>query len=676
MLAAPDRPDRPRFRQDLVAEPIEEQGARFIDVMDPESGNIFRFYEVEYSLACGMDGERDVPGIVKWAQDELGLTPSPHEVRAVIATLGDLGFIEGAAASETFPPPGTAPELAASIVVGAPSRPPPVPELELGAAGPVSAGSHREPARPAADIALGAAGGAARRAPGPTEDVPLGTPGARGAGRPRVNTPLPASAPPPPPPPSTGSAVSIDLSDHVAVRPDDVKEAVRASKVMAAVDPVPPGRDPAGDRPPASPGRASAASLLNVPRPRSPTPLPSRPPESRPPDVPAPRPLEGKPPAPPSASASAAFPTPGAMPAQPMAADSSWSARPALDLPRPPVEPPGPPSSAGPTAGARTSGAGKKIAIAVVIAAVLAAAGFVVGKYVIVGQDSAVDSSATPVAPPVRPLPPAPPPPPPPPSAKIALELPPPDELSAPRNGVIETILPDQSTVKEGDVVVRLVGDRSIEAELTGLGRDRKRLQDLIDAATKRRDTAQAAGNRASETAAQTEIATRQGQLANKQSQLENKQIELEKFLIHAPTSGSFAPASKLGQKIIADDVIARIQREASPIATFKLADTKAFSANASVELATSTGQRVTCTIAAVDPSSGGNPGSIRVACPAEPALVDGASVTLKLPGSATAPEPASTAPAGAAPPETPPAAPDPAGSAASTGSAAPAPPK
>ena len=86
--------DRPRFRQDLIAETVEHQGSRFIDVMAPEGNDVFRFYEVEYSLACGMDGERDVAGIVKWAQDELGLTPSPQEVRAVIAALGDLGFIE------------------------------------------------------------------------------------------------------------------------------------------------------------------------------------------------------------------------------------------------------------------------------------------------------------------------------------------------------------------------------------------------------------------------------------------------------------------------------------------------------------------------------------------------------------------------------------------------------
>ena len=57
---------RPRFRQDLLAEAIEENGARFIDVIDPDSGDEFRFYELEYAMACAMDGERDVAGLVKW----------------------------------------------------------------------------------------------------------------------------------------------------------------------------------------------------------------------------------------------------------------------------------------------------------------------------------------------------------------------------------------------------------------------------------------------------------------------------------------------------------------------------------------------------------------------------------------------------------------------------------
>jgi hypothetical protein len=71
--------ERPRFRQDLVAEPVEDGNTRFVDVMDPDNGSVYRFFEVEYSLACAMDGERDVPGILRWAQEELGLSASATE---------------------------------------------------------------------------------------------------------------------------------------------------------------------------------------------------------------------------------------------------------------------------------------------------------------------------------------------------------------------------------------------------------------------------------------------------------------------------------------------------------------------------------------------------------------------------------------------------------------------
>ena len=55
--------DRPRFRDDLVAQPLEEEGIRWVDVTDPNSGSTFRFYDVEYSIACAMDGARDIEGL-------------------------------------------------------------------------------------------------------------------------------------------------------------------------------------------------------------------------------------------------------------------------------------------------------------------------------------------------------------------------------------------------------------------------------------------------------------------------------------------------------------------------------------------------------------------------------------------------------------------------------------
>jgi hypothetical protein len=95
--------DRPIFRTDLVSRPIESAGHRFIEVTDPDSGHSFRFYEVEYAIACAMDGERDLHSLADWAKIELGLDPSPEELRTVIGTLEDLGYLDsgmpGAAAA-------------------------------------------------------------------------------------------------------------------------------------------------------------------------------------------------------------------------------------------------------------------------------------------------------------------------------------------------------------------------------------------------------------------------------------------------------------------------------------------------------------------------------------------------------------------------------------------------
>jgi hypothetical protein len=677
MQPAPDRngrTDRPRFRQDLVAESIEDQGARFIDVMDPDSGNLFRFYEVEYSLACGMDGERDVAGIVKWAQEELGMTPSAQEVRSVITTLGELGFIAAADAE-------VQPELASGVVAQA--APPAAygsNDVELGLAGPSerrepSSPARREPATPA--VTLGASGAApARRAAETVEDVPLGNPG-RG----------PARATPAPP----IEDVSLDLADHIAVRRADVKEAVRASKVMSAVE-VPQDLLDALEDKPVKPSRPAAALPRPVPAEAKKLPEPrveARPAPAAPvaPVEPKPAPRnEARPEARPEVRNEArpevrnearpeirnearpevrneARPAPVLEPAPVAPAARPVAAKPAVELPKPPVVVEKPTQPTAPRRGVSPA------LIIVLILAVLGAAAFFVWKYVLQKPTADVDSSTQPAPPPVQPAVPAPPPPPPPaPTAKIAMELPAPDEITLAAPGVVETILADKSVVKADDVMVKLVGDKAVEAEITAATRELKVLQDKLDATTKKRDTAKAAGNKASETQAETELADRQKALGPKKDLLAAKTAELEKFLIHAKGNGTFTPSAKQGQKLTAHAVVATLQRDATPVATFKVTDPKPFAANASVELAIGKGeQHVACTVAEVQGDS------VKVGCPADPALTDGADVTLKLPG-AEAPAVPIVSPPGTEPPPAVPAG----GSAAAPeapGSAAPADP-
>src|SRR5688500_11714521 len=110
----------PRFRDDLLADQLDEGGRRFIEVLDDTSGVAFRFYEVEYALACAMDGARDVNAIIDWSERELGLRPKPVEVRTLIATLGTLGYLAHAAAAAK---PAAGPSATAST---SPSAKPPI----------------------------------------------------------------------------------------------------------------------------------------------------------------------------------------------------------------------------------------------------------------------------------------------------------------------------------------------------------------------------------------------------------------------------------------------------------------------------------------------------------------------------------------------------------------------
>ncbi len=98
-MQAPDT-SLPRFRTDLVAQPIESDGQRFVDVTDPDSGQTFRFYEVEYFMASAMDGSKDVPALLKWALTELGVEPAESELAVVISTLRDLGYLESSTREE------------------------------------------------------------------------------------------------------------------------------------------------------------------------------------------------------------------------------------------------------------------------------------------------------------------------------------------------------------------------------------------------------------------------------------------------------------------------------------------------------------------------------------------------------------------------------------------------
>jgi hypothetical protein len=575
--------ERPRFRQDLVAEPIEDGASRFIDVADPDSGNLYRFYEVEYSLACAMDGERDVAGIVKWAEEELGLKPSAKEVRSVIATLGDLGYLESgaaaaaavsaAAASAEAPPPARpepveAPRAAAPAA--ARSKTPAAgvvkPDAELGRGVVTGARSTGGATKSSPDVELGTAGG---RAPAPAEALPsggdfeLGAPGANtGAKQPAARKAgddfaLGASGA------GAGSspALSTDLAADMAISTADVKEAVRASQVMKSVD-IPP--ELAAELEPPKPVEApKAAKPAEAPKPAS-----------------ASKPVETKP------------------------AEAKPQAKP-VDLPTErPVLPKAPPSTG-------TS----PILIGLLVLVVLAAGAFFVYKLVL-NKDAPQKKVEAPVAP----QPPQPPVPPPAETAKLATEQPDAVDIKPAGPATIATIVSTDSTVKAGEPIARLAGYKPISVEVEALQKSVDKTKADIAKATQDRDAAQTAGNKAGVTAAETKLAGFEKSLAASEGKLATKVAALDAFLIKAPAAGKITAVAKPNAKVTPTDIIATLTRDPITVATFKSAgevapDTRVLLAISGSE------QKLSCTVVA----TGGD--GTKIACPQD-AAPDGTEVT------------------------------------------------
>lgn len=614
--------DRPRFRQDLVAEPIEDGGARFIDVMDPDSGTLFRFFEVEYSLACAMDGQRDVAGIVKWAEEELGLKPSQKEVATVINTLGDLGYLErgaaaaaaasaAAAAQPAAAKPSKTPTPAAGIKK-APEQPSlnrwdqpttmgdtdeylergvvhgggrantPAPDVELGKAGTRPAGAGDLPRAP--ELELGAPGvtatAAAARAAGKAEDIALGAPGKTGG----------------------ASNVEVDLAADMPLSPAAVKEAVRQSQVMKAVD-VPP--ELADEMKPAAAAKAETKPAAKA--------------ETKPAAKAEAKPVEKKP-----AAKAEAKPIEKPVEKKPAEAKKPVEKR--------PVEK-SEPIPAAPARGV------SPVLIAALVLAILAAGGFALWKFVL-NKKPTETSQAKPTPPPPQPTP---PPPPPVETAKLATDQPAANEVKPSAPGQVATIVANDTAVKEGDPIARLVGFKPIETQVKTTDTALAKAKDAIAAAEKERDAAQTAGNKAGVTAAEKKLATAQKTVTDQEAKLATQKANLDKFLIKAPSAGKVTAVAKANAKVTPTDVIATVTPDPILAATFKSAGEVAPGTRVLLALKGSD-QKLSCKVLA----AGGD--GVKIGCPKD-AAADGAEVTYAGVDPNAPPETPADQGSGAAPP-------------------------
>ncbi|MCA9676465.1 MAG: efflux RND transporter periplasmic adaptor subunit [Kofleriaceae bacterium] len=660
--------NRPRFRTDLVAECIEAEGQRFIDVIDPDTGDGFRFYEVEYSIACAMDGERDLAGLVQWAKEELGIEPSPAEIESVISTLGHLGYLDSEpvaqAAAEIARRREAADEIGLTAGVHAAPRTPAPPagvDVELGGSGATAGPAEELPA--AAAVELGDSGGAGYAAMNvaheAVDDVELGAPG--GAAEPtampslrRQTVPSAADYSDEPtnlPAPATGDfddEVSVDLSEHLAIRPDDVKEAVRMSRSMRAVEVPQDLMDQLEGQEADTTARAEAAKQAALDAVRQveqadqaeivveagePTPPPQEVPalpslaDRAAVELPAqPVSVTGKEHVATRSRGDTVKTDPAKAKEAAKAADAAAAA--ADDSPHArPINPPQPDTGTSP------------ILIVLFILVLLAGGAFLVWKYVLdrpkaddsqPSSSGQVEGTGATAGTATKPTPP--PPPPPPPSAVLEAAPAVAADVTSEIAGVVYSVVDEGAEVQAGDTLVTFTGAAALQKKLGdehgGLVWDIEvRVPKQLEGYQKALDKAQQAGNTAEVKRQQAKIDERTKRLDEKKAEADKLREKIAAFAVAAPSAGKVVAPIAKGKRVAVGDVVAQLEGPPMLTATFdKVPADKGYAVDATVKVSTKGNpeQAAECTVTDVAAPA------VTVLCPADAGLAEGTEVELR----------------------------------------------
>lgn len=599
--------ERPFFRYDLETVQVVEGDNRFVDVSDPTTGKRFRFYEVEYAVACGMDGQRDLAGLSAWAKDELGLDTDPDELRGVVDTLAELGYLGAPAAPVERLGRQEKPTAPGGAVEGAPAaaRPTPVPPVEgdvaLGSAGkspleregrqslPESddielgfAGAPAEPAEPAlaesVDIELGFAGASAR-----SETEPSG-------------------------PPERVPRMSTNLGDHMDVGAEDVKEAVRQSRVMAAVDPEELELEAEEPELPAAVDTHSRETV--------------RMPEADAKTLAAEAAALGAAGGEEAAflakqlaeadDGTAAATQPGkrkaAMLKKAEVASAETPAEPEKAEPRKAKDEPAKKAEAVPAAAVEPEREKRRSAGLVLWLLLLGVAA--AGAWYYYTEFVAEREPAPPVQPKVPKEAEVVPKKAPPPTAVLAAGEAPSAEAVTAQAGAVAWIATAGTEVAADDVVAKLAGFEKLERARSEDEASRDRYQRRLDEATAR-------GNKR-------QMARHQADMDRKTRDIAQVQAKLDPFLVKAPVAGVIEPMVEVGAKVESGAPVVKVTGEAGPTAEFSV-PTGRYEEGDEVEVAAAddAGLTATCTVA------GTAPGKIRVECPVDSGLGDGVAIVL-----------------------------------------------
>jgi hypothetical protein len=339
------------------------------------------------------------------------------------------------------------------------------------------------------------------------------------------------------------SEVSLDLSEHMGVKPDDVKEAVRQSKVMTAVE-APKDLEPA---------------------------KPAAKPVEKPPVVV--KPVEAKPVEKPLVAA-----TP--VPAKPVEKPVTKPAeKPVVIAEKKPVEakPPAPRQGVSP------------VLIILLVLAIGGAGAYFAWRYLIKGKS---DTTAEVQPPAVTPASgsvaePATPPAPPPPKGKVQIVSGEPRDILSVFAGSIESIDATERDVDTSDILAKLAGAKRAEADLAALDKEIERRMTVVKNAESAREklnppppaegsagSAPAPAKAPSEAqvkAADAAVEKAQKALEDKQNERGTKEEALEKLYVRAPFEGHITVTAKPGQKIEENTPIAKITPKAAPTVKFTL---------------------------------------------------------------------------------------------------------
>jgi hypothetical protein len=619
---------------DLVARPFDEAGQRFVDVTDPDSGKTFRFYEIEYAIACAMDGRRDLAGLVEWAEAELGVEPSPDELTMVISTLDDLGYLEQGASARLGFALGTAgaasdEEAEEALASGD--------EFELGNAGKSPLDLSDEERLDAPALTLGVSGNELVEA-GPGElpappfdydDSPttikkvgnlrdltseLGGPSSalieptavqpvlRPVSRARTGDEEgPTNIPPPVS--DFDEEVSVDLTDHMRIGAADVKEAVRQSKVIQAVE-----------MPPEMAQRLSARNVTRDDDDDGSATTEHEAPRLAPPPGPLPR-MQTPPPVLSGTAATTELPDMPVFASEPLAT---------------PLEGSGRVSSAfrAERSGSVAAPVEKKSRVGLLLALLLLVglgAGAAYYFLIYLPAQQAATVQPQPVTPsPVTPEPPSEPERP---SARLAATPVDPVPVTTSVEGEIKEILAAGAEVAENDIVVKLAGYELAQGKVDALMSDVDRYQKRIAATEEKKQKAEASSPGSGERY-QKEIDRDQQKIADREQAAEAARKEMEPYVVRAPIAGKIATERAVGQKVAAGDTVFSIALPPRLQATFNVQTGDVPGKHAKVKLAAKGDESKTgtCTVSEISESK---EQEITVICPSAEPFADSAEFVL-----------------------------------------------